>query len=179
MAVYRRTYAAYTGAMTPSWSRFLVLFRYARRNVFRSKFQTGFFVLCFFFPVFCLALIYLAHNLAFLEQIGAPSQILTIDNKFFSNFISVQGVLAFLMTAFAGPGLISSDLANGALALIFLPPVVARGIRPRKIFGPRHSAFANHLDPGTDSVYHSSQPSPGRLGPGITCGLPAASSFRR
>jgi ABC-2 type transport system permease protein len=123
MAVYRRTYAAYTGAMTPSWSRFLVLFRYARRNVFRSKFQTGFFVLCFFFPVFCLALIYLAHNLAFLEQIGAPGQILTIDRKFFSNFINVQGVLAFLMTAFAGPGLISSDLANGALPLYFCRPL--------------------------------------------------------
>ena len=34
----------------------------------------------------------------------------------------VQGVLAFLMTAFAGPGLISPDLANGALPLYFCRP---------------------------------------------------------
>jgi ABC-2 type transport system permease protein len=36
--------------------------------------------------------------------------------------MSVQGVLAFLMTAFAGPGLISPDLANGALPLYFCRP---------------------------------------------------------
>ena len=50
------------------------------------------------------------------------SQILSIDNKFFFNFMSVQGVFAFLLTAFAGPGLISPDLANGALPLYFCRP---------------------------------------------------------
>ena len=35
---------------------------------------------------------------------------------------SVQGALAFLLTAFAGPGLISPDLANGALPLYFCRP---------------------------------------------------------
>ena len=39
MAVYRRTYASYAGALTPAWSRWLVLFRYARKNLFR--FFTG------------------------------------------------------------------------------------------------------------------------------------------
>jgi ABC-2 type transport system permease protein len=41
---------------------------------------------------------------------------------FFFRFMTVQGVLAFLMTAFAGPGLISPDLANGALPLYFCRP---------------------------------------------------------
>src|ERR1700676_3624606 len=36
--------------------------------------------------------------------------------------MSVQGVLAFLLTAFVGPGLISPDLANGALPLYFCRP---------------------------------------------------------
>ena len=122
MAVYRRTYASYVGALTPAWSRWLVLFRYARRNLFRSKFLTAFFVLCFFFPLLCLGAIYLANNLSFLQQIGAPSGFVTIDNKFFFYFTAVQGWLAFILTAFAGPGLISGDLANGALPLYFCRP---------------------------------------------------------
>lgn len=123
MAVYRRTYAAYSGVLSGAWSRWFVLFRYARRNLFRSKFQTALFVACFFFPVVCLAFIYLANNLAFFRQIGAPPQMLVIDNKFFFYYLNVQGVLAFVLTAFAGPGLISSDLANGALPLYFCRPI--------------------------------------------------------
>jgi ABC-2 type transport system permease protein len=98
------------------------LFRYARRNLFRSKFQTGFFVLCFFYPLLCLIGIYLAHNLSFLERYSGSKQLLTIDNKFFFVFITVQGVLGFMLTAFTGPGLISPDLANGALPLYFCRP---------------------------------------------------------
>ena len=122
MAVYRRTYTSYSGALTPPWSRFLVLFRYSRKNLFRSKFQTGFFVLCFFYPLLSLIAIYLAHNLSFLERYSGSNQLLTIDNKFFFVFITVQGVLAFMLTAFTGPGLISPDLANGALPLYFCRP---------------------------------------------------------
>src|SRR5215469_11844309 len=122
MAVYRRTYASYAGALTPGWSRWLVLFRYARRNLFRSKLLTAFFVACFFYPALCLAGIYLANNLSFLDQIGAPNSFLVIDNKFFYYFTAVQGWLAFILTAFAGPGLISGDLANGALPLYFCRP---------------------------------------------------------
>jgi ABC-2 type transport system permease protein len=122
MAIYRRNYKPYAGAMTPAWSRFLVLFRYSRRNLFRSKFMTAFFVICLFYPVVCLAVIYLAHSASFLAELGVPTGVLTIDNKFFLAFMSVQGVFAFLLTAFAGPGLISPDLANGALPLYFCRP---------------------------------------------------------
>lgn len=122
MAVYRRTYRPYSGALTPAWSRFLVLFRYSRRNVFRSRFLTAFFVLCFFWPIASLVMIYLAHSASFLLKLGLRPELLSIDNKFFLLFMSVQGVLAFLLTAFAGPGLISPDLANGALPLYFCRP---------------------------------------------------------
>src|SRR5580765_1354012 len=122
MAIYRRSYKPYTGSLTPAWSRFLVLFRYSRKTLFRSKLQTGLFVVCFFFPLLCLGAIYLAHNASFLAQMGVPPQILTIDNRFFFHFLGVQSVLAFLLTAFAGPGLISPDLANGALPLYFCRP---------------------------------------------------------
>jgi ABC-2 type transport system permease protein len=122
VAVYRRTYTSYAGALTPPWSRFLVLFRYSRKNLFRSKLQTALFVLCFFYPLACLSFIYLAHNLSFIERFGNVGDIFNIDNKFFLWFIDVQGVLAFVLTAFTGPGLISPDLANGALPLYFCRP---------------------------------------------------------
>jgi ABC-2 type transport system permease protein len=122
MAVYRRNYKPYSGRLTAEWSRCLVLFRYSRKNLFRSKFLTGLFVVCFFYPLLCLIMIYLAHSASFLAELGIPSQVLTIDNKFFFNFMSAQGVFAFLLTAFAGPGLISPDLANGALPLYFCRP---------------------------------------------------------
>lgn len=122
MAVYRRNYKPYTGRLTPTWSRCLVLFRYSRRNLFRSKFLTGLYVVCFFWPLVCAIMIYLSHSASFLQQIGVPPAVLTIDGKFFMNFMSVQGVFAFLLTAFAGPGLISPDLANGALPLYFCRP---------------------------------------------------------
>jgi ABC-2 type transport system permease protein len=122
MAVYRRNYKPYTGGLTPAWSRFLVIFRYSRKSLFRSKVQTGLFVVCFFFPLACLVMIYLAHSAGFLAKIGIPSEILSIDNNFFFRYMSTQGALAFLLTAFAGPGLISPDLANGALPLYFCRP---------------------------------------------------------
>jgi len=122
VAVYRRTYTSYSGPLTPAWSRCLVLFRYSRRSLFRSKLQTGLFVLCFFYPLLCLIAIYLAHNLNFLESYGASNQLIRIDNKFFFFFINVQGTLAFVLTAFTGPGLIAPDLANGALPLYFCRP---------------------------------------------------------
>lgn len=122
MAVYRRSYKPYAGTLTAEWSRFLVLFRYSRKSVFRSKVQTGLFVICFFFPLACLIIIYLAHSASFLAKIGIPAQILSIDSKFFFRYMSVQGALAFLLTAFVGPGLVSPDLANGALPLFFCRP---------------------------------------------------------
>ena len=122
MAVYRRTYTSYSGSLTPAWSRCLVLFRYSRKNLFRSKLQTALFVLCFFYPLLCLGAIYLAHNLSVLESFGANDRMLRIDNRFFFTFMNVQGVLAFVLTAFTGPGLISPDIANGALPLYFCRP---------------------------------------------------------
>jgi ABC-2 type transport system permease protein len=67
-------------------------------------------------------MIYLAHSASFLAKLGVPPELISIDNMFFLRFMIVQGWLAFLITAFAGPGLISPDLANGALPLYFCRP---------------------------------------------------------
>jgi ABC-2 type transport system permease protein len=124
MAVYKRTYRGYSGAITPAWSRFLVLYRFSRRNVFRSKFQTAFLVLCFFFPLLFLLGIYANDHLSAFAFLGRRSgPLLSIDGKFFLTYMIVQGVLAFILTSFIGPGLVSPDLANGALTLYLCRPL--------------------------------------------------------
>ena len=123
MAVYKRSYHRYAGELSPEWSRFLILYRYSKQKMFRSRLQTGFFVVCWFYPVICLLGIYLAHNLSFLQKYNIDTEdFIKIDNEFFFIFVSVQGVLAFILTVFTGPGLISPDLANGALPLYLCRP---------------------------------------------------------
>src|SRR4051794_21030177 len=124
MAVYKRTYRGYSGEITPSWSRFLMLYRFSRRTLFRSKVQTAFFALCFFFPLLCLLGVYANSHLsafAFLGQRTGP--FLDINGKFFSVYLTVQASFAFVLTAFIGPGLVSPDLANGALTLYLCRPL--------------------------------------------------------
>jgi len=124
MAVYKRTYRGYSGSLTAAWSRFLVLFRYSRRDLFRSKFMTGFNVFCFFFPVLCLLGIYANDHLSAFSFLGQRSgPLLKIDGKFFLLFLGVQSSLAFILTAFIGPGLVSPDLANGALTVYLCRPL--------------------------------------------------------
>jgi ABC-2 type transport system permease protein len=124
MAVYKRTYRGYSGAITPAWSRFLVLYRFSRRTLFRSKIQTVFFALCFFFPLLCLLGIYANAHLSALTFLGQrPGPFLDVNGRFFSVYLDFQAALAFLLTAFIGPGLVSPDLSNGALTLYLCRPL--------------------------------------------------------
>jgi len=123
MAVYKRTYKAYEGALTPGWSRFLILPRSAYGRLMQSKFLVIYLVACFFFPLGCAAFIYVSHNLSFLTAMNIPaSQILKVNGAFFQFFCGFQGGMAVLLTAFVGPGLVAPDLANNALPLYFCRP---------------------------------------------------------
>jgi ABC-2 type transport system permease protein len=118
VAVYKQTYRDYAGARTAAWSRFLILMRYSYARIFQSRFLVLFLAMCTFYPVACAALIYLSHNSPALAMLNLQSNALPpIDGTFFYVFCVVQGVLAFLLTAFTGPSLIAPDLANGGLAL--------------------------------------------------------------
>jgi ABC-2 type transport system permease protein len=124
MAVYKRTYRGYSGPMTPAWSRFLVLYRFSRKTLFRSKLQTSFFVLCFFFPLLCLLGIYANYHLSAFSFLASRKEALfTVDGKLFLFYLNFQGALAFILTAFVGPGLVSPDLANGGLTLYLCRPL--------------------------------------------------------
>lgn len=123
MAVYKRSYRAYTGRMTPEWSRFFILTRYALQKLFASKFLTAVFVMSFFFPLVCAVLIYLSHNASILSMLHVRgNEIIRANGKFFLGFLGTQGGFAFFLTAFIGPNTIAPDLANGGLPLYFCRP---------------------------------------------------------
>ena len=124
MAVYEHLYGAYEGESQTSWSRFLVIPRYALREVFKSKLFTTVFILCFLYPLIATILVYLHHNVNALAllQINVR-ELLPIDNTFFRTYLEVQGGFAFILTVLVAPPLISRDLSNNALPLYLSRPL--------------------------------------------------------
>src|SRR5262249_51679281 len=126
MAVYEHTYKPYEGKLTPAWSRFLVLPRYAYQDLFKYKLFTALFVLCYVCPLVYTVLIYLRHNVTALAALGTNAfeiaQGLPIGGAFFFFFVNIQTTLAFIFTVIIGPVLISRDLANNALPLYLCRP---------------------------------------------------------
>jgi len=121
MAVHKRSYRGYAGDLTAAWSRCLIVTRYAFKNVFSSRLLTAFFVICFFYPLGCAIAIYLNQNLRVLSMLNIRA-VFEVDGQFFFTFLNVQLAMAFILTAFVGPGLISPDLANNALPLYLCRP---------------------------------------------------------
>jgi ABC-type transport system involved in multi-copper enzyme maturation permease subunit len=124
MAVYEHLYGAYEGESHSVWSRFLVIPRYALREVFKSKLFTTIFILCFIYPLVATILVYLHHNANALAvlQINV-SELLPIDASFFRTFLEVQGAFSFILTVLVAPPLISRDLSNNALPLYLCRPL--------------------------------------------------------
>ncbi len=94
MAVYEHLYGAYEGESHSAWSRFLVIPRYALREVFKSKLLVTIFILCFIYPLVATILVYLHHNVNALAllQINVR-ELLPIDASFFLTFVQVQCAL--------------------------------------------------------------------------------------
>ena len=124
MAVYKKTYRPYEGALTPSWSRFLVIPRYALEDLQHSKFLTIFFYASFVPPLIHAILIYVQHNASVFNLVGAQgaNRLISINVSFFLSALGWQSMLALFLAAFIGPGQVSPDLANNALALYLARP---------------------------------------------------------
>lgn len=123
MAVYKRSYRPYSGALTPGWPRFLVVERYALAELMESRLLMGYLVVCLVPFLVCLAMIYLAHSASARLLLDLQSNnIVTIGNKFFFTLLKTQAFLGFLLTAWIGPILIAPDLANNALPLYLSRP---------------------------------------------------------
>ena len=123
MAVYKKHYRGYQGPLTSAWSRFLVPVRYTFEDLNRSRFLTLFFLGSLIWPLLCAVFIWLGHNLSALKLLNIPAgKFISIDVLFFQTYLGFQSMLAFFMTAFVGPGLVSPDLANNAVPLYLARP---------------------------------------------------------
>lgn len=126
MAVYERNYGRFKGPLTPTGTRFLILPRYAFREVFQSKFFVAFFTLCFALPFAGLLMIYLHHNIGALKFLNLPldqlKDALPINATFFRRGLDFQGSLCFLLALAVGPALIAPDLRNNGLPLYLSRP---------------------------------------------------------
>lgn len=123
MAVYGQSYKAYEGELTPSWSRFLVIPRYAYQDLFKYTLFVVLYVICFVPPLIFATIIYLHHNAAALAIFGVSgADIIPINGLFFSVFTGIQTSLAFIFTVIIGPVLISRDMANNGLPLYLCRP---------------------------------------------------------
>ncbi|HZE72417.1 MAG TPA: ABC transporter permease subunit [Pyrinomonadaceae bacterium] len=123
MAVYERTYKQFSGKLTPEWSRFLIIPRYAYRDVFKSKLFTAFFAICFIPLLIEAILIYLHHNVSALAILKVNvRELIPIDASFFQTFVNIQGGFAFFVALLVGPPQVSRDLRNNALPLYLCRP---------------------------------------------------------
>lgn len=127
MAVYKRRYNSYTGSLTPQWSRFFVLTRYAFADLFKSRFFVLLLILSVIPCLFFAGYIFIANNktIQLLMQVRS-GDLLSVETKYFIVIMMVQTQAAFLLNCWVGPVLISGDLTNGALPL-FLSRPFSRG----------------------------------------------------
>jgi ABC-2 type transport system permease protein len=133
MAVYKRSYKAYTGPTTQAWSRFLVLSRFSFATLFDSRLFTAFTVVCLVPFLLGFVFIYISHSLtAQLLLGGSPVRNpVPIDGRWFLTYLAIQCWLGFFLTAWCAPGLIAQDLANNALPLYLSRPLS----RPEYLLG--------------------------------------------
>jgi ABC-2 type transport system permease protein len=124
MAVYKRTYKAYRGALTPAWSRFTVLSRYGFSTLFQSRPFTAYTVLCFVPFLGGLAFIYLVNNASVQTLLNVQfGRTPLINNSWFLTFLSFEAFMSFVLTAWGAPGMISKDFANHSVQLYLSRPL--------------------------------------------------------
>src|SRR5437773_3847810 len=123
MAVYKRRYNPYAGSLTPEWSRFFVLTRYAFADLFKARFFIVLLVLSLVPILFFAGYIFIANNktVQLLMQVRS-ADLFSVEAQYFVVITMVQTQAAFLLNCWVGPVLIAGDLTNGALPLFLSRP---------------------------------------------------------
>jgi len=124
MAVYKRTYKAYSGRLTPSWSRFTVLARYGFSTLFSSRVFTAYTVLCFIPFLAGLVFIYFVHSATAQMVLNIQfGQTPLINKQWFFRFLVSEAWMGLILTAWGSPGMISKDFANNSVQLYLSRPL--------------------------------------------------------
>jgi len=140
MSVYKHNYRAYTGKLTPGWTRILVLARYGYAEAWSSKITIGIFILSLLPCIGFLFGIYLANNPMARLLLGNHNQrVLAINAGFFLNLMDAQFGPALVLAAWIAPRLITFDLADDALPILLSHPISRFGY----VFGKWIALFAS------------------------------------
>jgi len=140
MSVYKNTYRAYTGTVTPLWMRIYVLARYGFAEAWSSKITVALFTLSLLPFIVFLVIIYLANNpIAQLLILKNSSRAMTVDATFFLITLQIQSWIALILTAWVAPRLISFDLADNALPILLSHPISRAGY----VFGKFMAMFTS------------------------------------
>jgi ABC-2 type transport system permease protein len=122
VAVHKRVYRPYEGPLTSERWRLLVLPRYAFMELLESRVMLAYFIFCFVPFLVELGYVYLANSAPARALIGLGGETAAVRVEFFMASLGVQSTLAFLLTAWVAPVLVSPDLVNGALPLYLSRP---------------------------------------------------------
>lgn len=124
MAVYRRTYKAYRGPLTPAWSRFTVLSRYGFATLFDSRPFTAYAVLCLVPFLVGLVFIYVVHSASVQALLNVRfGRAPLIDKYWFLGFLGFEAWMGFVLTAWGAPGMVTKDFANHSVQLYLSRPL--------------------------------------------------------
>lgn len=125
MSVYKHGYRAYTGALTPLWSRVVVLARYGLEEIWSSKITIALFTLSLLPSIVFLLIVYVSNNPVARMVItrGRAQPGLAINGDFFLVVLEIQCWFALAITAWIAPPLITFDLADNALPILLSHPI--------------------------------------------------------
>ena len=140
MSVYKHSYRAYSGKLTPLWTRVLVLTRYAFAEAWSSKITVALFTLSLLPTVVFLVIIYVANNsIARALIMKGDAREFAIDARYFLQILQTQSWIALAITSWVAPRLISYDLSDNALPILLSRPISRFGY----VFGKFIALFAS------------------------------------
>jgi ABC-type transport system involved in multi-copper enzyme maturation permease subunit len=140
MSVYKHHYRAYTGKLTPAWTRIFVLARYGYTEAWSSRVTVGMFTLFMLPYLVLLFAIYFANNPMARLLLGLRGpRFLAINAGFFLTVLRVQSGPALVLASWIAPRLITFDLADDALPILLSHPISRFGY----VFGKWVALFAS------------------------------------
>ncbi len=123
MSVYKHSYRAYSGKVTPLWTRVLVLARYGFAEAWSSRITIGLFTFSLLPLIVFMVGIYIANNPLARQLMKVNPQNFMVDGAFFLKVLEMQSWLALVLTSWIAPRLVTFDLADNALPILLSHPI--------------------------------------------------------
>jgi len=128
--VYERRWRRWSKQLTSARWRWLVITRFALKDVFASKAFLVYYVFCALPSLVALVTVYVTNNSGILSKLGLAGEASSVIDSFVLSFLQqlfyFQAVPAFFLAVIVSPGLVAPDLANNAMPLLLSRPINRR-----------------------------------------------------